>query len=177
MTDTVPARQRTPFGLLDNSHHDVSTRYTTVRKQASLTDMAQLLREGTNIADVAEAHGISANTLRCRLHNGGWSINGEPNTAAHPAPAPAPNWRGMSWASSDLSWQKDAACRGLGVDLFFPPQGDDGSAGKLVCRPCPVKAACGEWATVHDERGIWGELNGRQRTRLRAEMSTKKVAV
>jgi WhiB family transcriptional regulator, redox-sensing transcriptional regulator len=54
-------------------------------------------------------------------------------------------------------------------DLFFPDKGGTNSAAKAVCRSCPVRTSCLQWALDHDERfGVWGGLSERERRRLRS---------
>lgn len=70
----------------------------------------------------------------------------------------------------DLSWQKDAACRGVNPELFFPTRGDDTRVASRICSSCPVREECLEYAISHVEKfGIWGGLSERERRRLRRQ--------
>lgn len=61
-------------------------------------------------------------------------------------------------------WQKDAACRGMGPELFFPPRGESPAAAKAVCATCPITDKCYEYArTNHERAGVWGGRTGRAR--------------
>ena len=69
-------------------------------------------------------------------------------------------------------WQDEAACRDADPELFFP-DGDIRSAraqvktAKLICRGCPVSAACLNWALASGQQaGIWGGLTEDERHRL-----------
>ena len=69
-------------------------------------------------------------------------------------------------------WRDDAACRDADPELFFP-DGDIRSAraqvktAKLICRGCPVSAACLNWALASGQQaGIWGGLTEDDRKRL-----------
>jgi WhiB family redox-sensing transcriptional regulator len=69
-------------------------------------------------------------------------------------------------------WQNEAACRDVDPELFFP-EGDIRSAraqvkpAKLICRGCPVSAACLNWALDSGQQaGIWGGLTEDERNRL-----------
>lgn len=74
------------------------------------------------------------------------------------------------------SWKLDAACRGMGPDLFFPERGETGHysyadeargyPAMQVCRGCPVRTECGEYG-AKERFGIWGGLSGRQRKQAR----------
>ncbi|MBB2894627.1 WhiB family transcriptional regulator [Flexivirga oryzae] len=73
----------------------------------------------------------------------------------------------------DDDWRRNAACRGLNSDLFFPV-GTTGPAlaqterAKAICRTCPVAAQCLEAALAHGEDdGIWGGMTPEERRRLR----------
>ncbi|MGH8628304.1 MAG: WhiB family transcriptional regulator [Gammaproteobacteria bacterium] len=66
-------------------------------------------------------------------------------------------------------WRHHAACRGEDPELFFPigtagPALLQTSIAKVVCRRCPVCAACLEWATNTAQRyGVWGGLSETER--------------
>jgi WhiB family redox-sensing transcriptional regulator len=65
-------------------------------------------------------------------------------------------------------WMSEAACEGVDPDLFFPERGDDTSGAKAVCRECPVREDCLEYALANGIRyGIWGGTSERERKRLR----------
>ncbi|MEU9420900.1 WhiB family transcriptional regulator [Streptomyces sp. NPDC051000] len=68
-------------------------------------------------------------------------------------------------------WQMEAACRGLGSEGFFHPDGERGpdramreEAAKAVCAACPVRAHCLEHALrVAEPYGVWGGLTEKER--------------
>lgn len=65
---------------------------------------------------------------------------------------------------------KDAACRGLATSLFFPTTGESSSEAKAVCRGCPVRQKCIDFAVENGEKfGIWGGLSEKERRRNRAQ--------
>lgn len=71
-------------------------------------------------------------------------------------------------AGGDPRWQDDAACKGADPGLFFPKRGDDTGPAKAICRGCPVREACADYALVTVQRsGIWGGLSERERRALR----------
>jgi WhiB family transcriptional regulator, redox-sensing transcriptional regulator len=69
-------------------------------------------------------------------------------------------------------WRDDAACRDADPELFFADS-DVRSArtqvktAKLICRGCPVKVTCLNWALASgQEAGIWGGLTEDERRGL-----------
>lgn len=76
--------------------------------------------------------------------------------------------------SSAEQWRDQAACRRCDPDLFFPI-GETGSAclqieaAKSVCRTCPVRRACLEYALeTNQDAGVWGAADEGERRRMRA---------
>lgn len=76
---------------------------------------------------------------------------------------------------ADDSWQTRAACRGPGADAFFPPtqleRKEDRLArersAKAICRSCPVRPACLEYAiAIREPHGVWGGLSETERKQL-----------
>ena len=84
---------------------------------------------------------------------------------------------GTSWAlvDTDMSWQHQAACRGMSTDLFFIDQGDPDQATKIklireTCGSCKVQKRCLEWAVVNMiPSGFWGGVAPRARKTMRAK--------
>jgi WhiB family redox-sensing transcriptional regulator len=68
-----------------------------------------------------------------------------------------------------LAWQDQGLCAEIGGDeLWFPEKGGSTAAAKRVCRSCPVRSECLEYALANDERfGIWGGLSERERRRVK----------
>jgi WhiB family redox-sensing transcriptional regulator len=70
-------------------------------------------------------------------------------------------------------WRDFAACRDTSPDLFFPvgttgPALDQIAEAKTVCRQCPVRTACLEYAMVtNQDTGIWGGTSEEERKKLR----------
>ena len=73
----------------------------------------------------------------------------------------------------DPDWRNGAACRYHDPELFFP----EGTAGpalrqadqaKQVCRSCPVRTSCLDFALRHGlVFGIWGGATGEERRGIR----------
>jgi WhiB family redox-sensing transcriptional regulator len=73
-------------------------------------------------------------------------------------------------ALDDLAWHDRANCKGANADLFFPERGASTRTAKAICRECPVRAECLEFALRSGEKfGIWGGLSERERRRVRRE--------
>ncbi|MFE7391842.1 WhiB family transcriptional regulator [Streptomyces sp. NPDC057582] len=71
------------------------------------------------------------------------------------------------------NWLMHAACRDEDPDLFFPI-GSTGPAlvqtdeAKEVCRGCPVREQCLEWAMENgQDSGVWGGLGEAERRALK----------
>ncbi|MFI6103770.1 WhiB family transcriptional regulator [Streptomyces sp. NPDC093595] len=71
------------------------------------------------------------------------------------------------------NWRNAAACRTEDPDLFFPigtggPAMLQTEAAKTVCRRCPVRQQCLEWALENNQdTGVWGGLGEAERRTLR----------
>ena len=73
-------------------------------------------------------------------------------------------------AFDTLAWHDRANCKGANADLFFPERGASTRTAKSICRECPVRAECLEFALSSGEKfGIWGGLSERERRRVRRE--------
>jgi WhiB family transcriptional regulator, redox-sensing transcriptional regulator len=69
--------------------------------------------------------------------------------------------------AEEMEWQLSGACREMDSWIFFPEgrtnEGDVRWA-KRICRDCPVRAECQEWAlSRHEEYGVWGGLSDKER--------------
>lgn len=71
------------------------------------------------------------------------------------------------------AWMGEAACKGK-TALFFPPHNEQAEAkekrelqAKRICANCPVRLECYRYAVEHDELGVWGCANERERKRAR----------
>lgn len=89
----------------------------------------------------------------------------------------------MIYELPEMRWATRAACRGMYAELsFWSPtselnyhKGEMGHARrrreadcKAVCKTCPVRIECLQWALDHDELGVWGGTTDDDRHRLRA---------
>jgi WhiB family redox-sensing transcriptional regulator len=73
----------------------------------------------------------------------------------------------------ERSWRRSAACRDVDPSLFFPvgltgPAVPQIAEAKAVCRRCPVRLACLQYALVsYQEFGVWGGYDEEERRDLR----------
>ena len=66
------------------------------------------------------------------------------------------------------AWHRQAACRGMGTDLFFLDRGESVAPALELCGGCQVVAECRE-AGLGTRYGIWGGATAHDRVTLRAE--------
>jgi WhiB family redox-sensing transcriptional regulator len=68
---------------------------------------------------------------------------------------------------ADHTWMLSARCRELPPDEFFPSDGVGVDKARLICRECPVQAACLEYALRNRiDHGVWGGASERERRRI-----------
>lgn len=65
-------------------------------------------------------------------------------------------------------WMKEANCRGLDPDLFFPERGESIEPAVAVCRECLVGAECLKYAIDlgYNEPGIYAGTSLNERRRI-----------
>ncbi len=69
------------------------------------------------------------------------------------------------------AWIAEANCRGLDVNLFFPPRGTSTTEAKAVCAACTVTTECLAYALDNYESwGTWGGKSERQRRGMRLQL-------
>lgn len=78
-------------------------------------------------------------------------------------------------------WRNSAACRTEDPDLFFPI-GTSGPAllqtaqAKAVCRRCPVREQCLEWALRTGQSiGVWGGTDEEERRALKRRTAARRL--
>ncbi len=76
----------------------------------------------------------------------------------------------------DDPWRLEAACRGMGAELFHPHETDDVSRSLAlsICRECEVRPECLE-ANIGEDHGIWGATTPDERRRLRRRRRRRRV--
>jgi WhiB family redox-sensing transcriptional regulator len=78
------------------------------------------------------------------------------------------------------NWRNRAACRTEDPDLFFPI-GTSGPAlmqteqAKAVCRRCPVREPCLQWALDTGQSiGVWGGTSETERLALKRRIAARR---
>lgn len=68
-----------------------------------------------------------------------------------------------------MKWDDEASCRAIDPDVFFPERPSDPSLeAKAICRGCPVRTQCLEFAlATRLDHGVWGGLTEVERRSLR----------
>jgi WhiB family redox-sensing transcriptional regulator len=67
-------------------------------------------------------------------------------------------------AGLDLPVLDGAVCGGRDPAPWFPQAGESAEAGKALCRACPARRSCLDWALAKGEPdGIWGGTTPQER--------------
>jgi WhiB family redox-sensing transcriptional regulator len=68
----------------------------------------------------------------------------------------------------ERDWIKEAACRGMDTNIFFPERGDTKTVklAKRICSTCSVQTQCREYGEM-ERFGFWGGAGVRSRVRQR----------
>jgi WhiB family redox-sensing transcriptional regulator len=75
--------------------------------------------------------------------------------------------RAVQEIPDDYAWMLEGRCRGADTREFFPSNGLGVEAAQQICRECPVKEPCLEYALQnHIEQGVWGGASERERRRI-----------
>ena len=80
-------------------------------------------------------------------------------------------------------WQLDGACRRVGPEVFFHPEGERGPsrlsrelAAKSVCARCPVAVQCAAHAlAVREPYGVWGGMSEDERRALKRRAARNRA--
>jgi WhiB family redox-sensing transcriptional regulator len=70
--------------------------------------------------------------------------------------------------SGSPKWMLDGSCSRVDPEAWFPEVGGSPKAAKEICRACPSKEPCLQWAMEHNERwGVWGATTYEERVKMR----------
>lgn len=73
----------------------------------------------------------------------------------------------------DPSWRQGAVCVQVDPELWFPDRGGTAVQAKALCRTCPVRQECLEYALKAKVTfGIWGGYGYRDRLKIIEARST-----
>jgi WhiB family redox-sensing transcriptional regulator len=76
-----------------------------------------------------------------------------------------------------VDWRTRAACLAVDPGLFFPERGVSARKGKSVCRGCPVRVDCLQFALENGMRfGIYGGLSERERRTMNPRRSATSAS-
>ncbi len=65
------------------------------------------------------------------------------------------------------NWRDQALCHDMDNVLFFPDRGSVGRKALAVCKGCPVRYECLEYALGTEQaHGIWGGKTARERAHM-----------
>lgn len=78
------------------------------------------------------------------------------------------------------AWMKQAACRGADGELFFPigekgPALQQAAEAKAVCRRCPVRTECLDYALDTRSVGIFGGTTEYERQKISRRRQRARV--
>ena len=69
---------------------------------------------------------------------------------------------------ASVDWMNDALCSQVGYDLFFPDSETNPASALSVCRKCPARLDCLQYALDYKIMfGIWGGTTPTDRRKLR----------
>lgn len=69
----------------------------------------------------------------------------------------------------------EAKCSGTNTNIFFTPSLE--TEAKAICRACPIRIPCGEYAVRVEMFGVWGGLSAEERVRLRVENGIRRIKI
>jgi WhiB family redox-sensing transcriptional regulator len=83
----------------------------------------------------------------------------------------------LDLVNSRPEWHKDAACKQVDVS-FFPGRGIDQRPIKAICKGCPVRQECLDFALDNNENyGVWGGTSERERRHIRKMRRNRELAI
>lgn len=74
-------------------------------------------------------------------------------------------------------WTAEGRCRGMDPQVFFPSDGLGVQAATAICRDCPVREPCLEYALVNRiQHGVFGGESERSRERILRQRRKRATA-
>lgn len=78
----------------------------------------------------------------------------------------------------ERAWVEKSNCLNLDPEIFYPTDGASTAVAKAICRTCPVRAECLEYALTNGERfGVWGGRSERDRRKMRRARRDAEKAI
>lgn len=78
----------------------------------------------------------------------------------------------------DYKWQKESACKGMDIELFYPSHGKAPSKQLSdKCDGCPVSTQCLDHALKYEEYGHWANTGPTERRELRNKLGIELVNI
>lgn len=66
-------------------------------------------------------------------------------------------------------WYRDGRCRSVPTEVFFPTRGEDLEPARAICRTCPVREDCADYAIpLRGLLGVWGGMSEQERRQARS---------
>jgi len=73
----------------------------------------------------------------------------------------------IAHAYPPVASEPDRACAGADPEIFFPTTGGTTDEAKAICRACPHRNPCLDWALETQQQfGVWGETSPDERARI-----------
>lgn len=69
--------------------------------------------------------------------------------------------------TTEPEWWHLAHCTDVDTRLFFRDSNEEPA--KALCERCPVREPCLRHALAHNEHGVWGGLNRKERRQIRKQ--------
>ena len=75
-------------------------------------------------------------------------------------------------------WEfEEPLCAEVGVEIFYTDDKDEKKVDSMstyamansICKKCPHRNECAEWAIKHELFGFWGGLSPKERTNIRRD--------
>lgn len=127
--------------------------------------MAEMLRAGEPIEDLAARLGVTVQRIQSRLNDAGWASDGRPTHTPPPS-------RTVLVVLDDQRWRDRALCAETDPEAFHPENGGSTVQAKAICGRCEVRPECLDYALSRNERfGIYGGLSERERRKLKKAAS------
>lgn len=129
-----------------------------------VAEIVARFRAGSTLVELADDFGVTTGAISYHLRVRGIRRDDQPGTE------PAPGLAGLAALIAAVvpgDWVDEALCAQTDPEAFFPEKGGSTREAKAVCRSCPVRPECLEFAVESGERfGIWGGASERERRRL-----------